>query len=559
MSQDANQPITTPELEEINSSTVESSDQYSTDTVEQGDADEVATVAGDASGPEQQEDAEPLANIHLPSSGTRVEGRRSVEPIIEPGRDANYQQRMEAMFMQMTQMMSQLMKERERDAMSTAAAAAPEKDAKKVEGLPLVEGNEKKGTQQQNASIGTVEGQVLELSVLKSTPSSRSGSMEESLDSVTQLKKLCSDIKRKEFDIEKIMELPYVQAQRPDIEKAFMNYYNELSSMEHRSLAQSDDLTYFDVGKFPKYNSVKTIPGLLVWLKRMLHYKNAHCIPDYLIRSELETAASGLSDPQVEAVVATAVEDAKLGEHEPIKYARLLSYLEIRKPKVDYNDFLLLIDKAFKSSSDVRVLMVILGNTIDSYVRRQNIKDIPKLSWIKIIRKLYRVVPEAMTTIEFQIPSTVKIRYRGEDGKFYEKVVDGDKTRRELSYISHRLEKEISKAPFISDDLSITWHVIMVTYDRIVEGIPLEIINEKSKTTTQPAAKGKDKLKCKACGKGNHTIQNCFTLKKMISNEKIEEKDGKYFDKATGKEIVVKDDETIVSKYNSDRARPKQH
>lgn len=99
----------------------------------------------------------------------------------------------------------------------------------------------------------------------------------------------------------------------------------------------------------------------------------------------------------------------------------------------------------------------------------------------------------------------------------------------------------------------------MVTYDRIVEGIPLEIINEKSKTTTQPAAKGKDKLKCKACGKGNHTIQNCFTLKKMISNEKIEEKDGKYFDKATGKEIVVKDDETIVSKYNSDRARPKQH
>lgn len=203
MSQDANQPITTPELEEINSSTVESSDQYSTDTVEQGDADEVATVAGGASGPDQQEDAEPLANIHLPSSGTRVEGRRSVEPIIEPGRDANYQQRMEAMFMQMTQMMSQLMKERERDAMSTAAAAAPEKDAKKVEGLPLVEGNEKKGTQQQNASIGTVEGQVLELSVLKSTPSSRSGSMEESLDSVTQLKKLCSDIKRKEFDIEK--------------------------------------------------------------------------------------------------------------------------------------------------------------------------------------------------------------------------------------------------------------------------------------------------------------------------------------------------------------------
>ncbi|RCK60710.1 hypothetical protein Cantr_08378 [Candida viswanathii] len=71
----------------------------------------------------------------------------------------------------------------------------------------------------------------------------------------------------------------------------------------------------------------------------MVVYKNCHCIPDSLIRDELEAASSRLSDEDVDLVVATAVADARSDESEPIKYSGLPSYLEVGKPKLNYSDF----------------------------------------------------------------------------------------------------------------------------------------------------------------------------------------------------------------------------
>ncbi len=48
-------------------------------------------------------------------------------------------------------------------------------------------------------------------------------------------------------------------------------------------------------------------------------------------------------------------------------------------------------------------------------------------------------------------------------------------------------------------------------------------------------------------------------LKKLINNDEILEKEGKYFNKATGKEIVLKENEFIIPKFNAENARPKQN
>lgn len=393
-------------------------------------------------------------------------------------------------------------------------------------------------------------------------PTPRSNVSNDQLDSITNLKRLCSDIKRKEFDIDKIQELPYIQDQRPDIEQAFFNYYEELSTMENRTQAQSDDLSYFDVAKFPKYNSVKNVAGLLNWLKRMILFKNAHCIPDYFIRDELESAASRLNNEHVETVVETAIAGARVDDSEPIKYARLLAYLEAIKPKLDFSDLMSVVDKTLKKSNDFRVLMVSLGNVIDSYIRYNDVKDIPKVSWIKIIKKVMRKAPEAMNTIESQIPWKVRIRVRESSGTFNYKEVDGEAVKRELNYIRKRQEKEILKAPFISKDLSIVWGVVMTTYDKIVDGIPWECIDEKTSAKLNSKIEQKrneiNREICKGCGKSNHLIKNCFTLKKLISLDKITESDGKYYDKKTGKLIVVKNGENIGKKYRQDNARQRE-
>ncbi|RCK60709.1 hypothetical protein Cantr_08379 [Candida viswanathii] len=73
-------------------------------------------------------------------------------------------------------------------------------------------------------------------------------------------------------------------------------------------------------------------------------------------------------------------------------------------------------------SKDVIVLMVTLANVIDNYFRHRNPSDIPKTCWLKIIRKLNKMVPEAMSTIESQIPTKLEIRYRGPSGEFIEKT-----------------------------------------------------------------------------------------------------------------------------------------
>lgn len=579
MSQDANQSVTAPQLDDVNSSATDSSDHASIDTVEQddqgkvGDANETMKSSDPALGAgttmDKAKDRYDDINVGLgtgikegsPSGSGKKEQFNHLPPMVanyqKYGEGIPSQEKMDQMISQMSQLLNQMMKEREernyekgntskknsgKDNEFTLGTERLSEDTHRVKKQLRVDND-----MLNHQHVDTVA-KLLKIELSETT-----------LDSISQLKRLCSDIKRKELDVEKVIELPYVQAQRPDIERAFLNYYSELSTMENRTLSQSDDLSYFDVSKFPKHNTVKNIPSLSQWLKRMLHYKNAHCIPDYLIREELEAAAGRLSDPQMDAIVATAVEDAKLDESEPIKYARLLSYLEIKKPKIDYSDFQLLIDKTFKTSNDVRVLMVLLGNTIDSYLRRQNLKDIPKLSWIRIIKKLYRNVPEAMSTIEFQIPDVIDIRYRGEDGQFYSKTLNGGKVRRELNYMSKRLEKEISKAQIIRKDLSEVWNVVITTYDLIGDAIPIENLNENQKSVNHDNKKSKEKVKCKACGKSNHTTDKCFVLKKLINNDEILEKEGKYFNKATGKEIVLKENEFIIPKFNAENARPKQN
>lgn len=602
MSKAAKQSVDTPQLKDVKSSIIVHSDAVSDHIVEQDDHDDavVATstagqfqhihpVATDAGFRRSQEvvDASvgvrsssrnrstsinngnnantPCASIHSSNDGNvagipNVGIKSSLGAIndVVSSKSLNYQERTEILLSQMVHMLSQLLNERDGMKSGTTRTPIPDDTWKQdIKSSPIDMDNYDVSHKPIRPKF---DGNFSSRSnVLESILSIRSEISEEPLDSIIQLKEVCPMVQRKDYDISKISELPYVKAQRPDIEKAFLNYYTELSTMEHRSLSQSDELSFFDVGKFPKSDNVNSITSLLQWLKRMIHYKNAHCIPDYFIRDELETAAARLSDSKVDAIVSTAVADAKLDESEPIKYARLISYLEIRKPKIDYSDFQLLIDQAFKNSRDVMVLMVVLGNIIDSYLKRQELKDIPKLSWIRIIKKLYRKVPDTMETIEFQIPDEVRIRFRGDNGEFYAKTVDGAKIRRELTFIRQRQVKEVSKASFISKDLSMTWNVIMTTYDKIVDGIPLETIGKESKTK-----KGKDEnigenSKCKACGKSNHNMQNCFALNKLIKAEKIEEKDGIYINKSTGNEITVDEGEFIVLKYNSEKARPIQN
>ncbi|EMG47321.1 hypothetical protein G210_2372 [Candida maltosa Xu316] len=374
------------------------------------------------------------------------------------------------------------------------------------------------------------------------------------VSALEKIKSLVKEAKRKDYDVEKISELSYVKDPSIEVERAFQRYYDELSSKENRTRTESEELSYFDVSKFPKHNMVKGIPSLLQWLKRLLHYKNSHLIPDSLIRDELEAAAARVNDEGLEIVMATTVDGFKASEEsEPIHYGGILSYLEAKKPKIDYSEFLPLIDKVMKKSNDIQVLMVALTNVIDIYLRKNVASEIPKNSWIKLLKKLEDKIPEAMETIESQLPSSIVVKVRRNDGKYDEVKVDGTQVQRELHYIRKHTEKQITQSKIITVDFPIIWAVIAKMYKELIDAIPSEYSSVKpdpkketdNKKSNEPK---KDTNKtCFGCGKANHFMADCFSIKKLVDTNVIEKKGNKYCLKETGMEIPIKKGETLVA------------
>ena len=371
----------------------------------------------------------------------------------------------------------------------------------------------------------------------------RTGSTENSNDGIEingqeEACKLINEIRKEIVDNNNVENLSYIQNPSEKIERAFIAVHSTLATKVNKTPNDEMVLNRYDILKFPGPKS-KDMEGFFHWFKRLIWYKHVNCIPDYLLRDDIISAAVLIHNQGLENVVRAACKKPDEIEYGPIKYQQIFLMWQRKNTQDASVDLVGAVNRLMKLGDDPMSTMITILIEIENYLSYNKLGDLPIITWVRLFKTLYDNQGHIMQQIFNQMDSRVKLRKLNDEGKLEDSYLNGELIRQCLLTIEASEYQELlgKKLRASYDDI---WQATNATFNQKIPMISFAKPNSKVRKDT--------KNKCDFCGKQGHIMTICYKAQNAVKNKEIIKKDGKLC-MMDGKELQIAAGETIMLKY----------
>lgn len=253
------------------------------------------------------------------------------------------------------------------------------------------------------------------------------------------------------IELNKVDELPYVKVPMPDVEKAFVAYYNMLSSKVRRSPAEEMELNRYDLSKFPKCSG-DDLSNFFFWLDQMVHYKNRCFIPDQTIRPLVVAAAAKTKHEGLKQLVEATTRVPAGDEWYPIRYGTLFQMGKNKLRKSTFADIVGTVLKSLEVSCEPQSFFLTIHAEVTNYIAFNPVESITSYTWIKLLKVLFDKAPAYMEKTIVYMKSLLTISRSTGKAKTALITIDGEEMRNTLLAV-----KDLPQAKLVATNFDVSF------------------------------------------------------------------------------------------------------
>lgn len=237
----------------------------------------------------------------------------------------------------------------------------------------------------------------------------------------------------------------------PDVEKAFVAYYNMLSPKVRRSPAEEMELNRYDLSKFPKCSG-DDLSNFFFWLDQMVHYKNRCFIPDQTIRPLVVAAAAKTKHEGLKQLVEATTRVPAGDEWYPIRYGTLFQMGKNKLRKSTFADIVGTVLKRLEVSCEPQSFFLTIHAEVTNYIAFNPVESITSYTWIKLLKVLFDKAPAYMEKTIVYMKSQLTISRSTGKAKTALITIDGEKMRNTLLAV-----KDLPQAKLVATNFDVSF------------------------------------------------------------------------------------------------------